>query len=211
MRKSIALITAPTSEPVTLAEVKAWARIDSTDEDALINSLIISARQEVEKYLKRALITQTLELTLDMIKSAADNFIGDGTYDIAITELYSGLPREITLPYAPIQSITSVTTYDLSNTSAVYSSANYTLDIAGSRFVLNYGAIWTTNLRYSASVKIRYLAGYGTAANVPQAIKIAIMSYVQDIYESRGVCDIKSDPIANMHERLFSFRNMIRE
>lgn len=208
MRKSVVLITPPASEPVTLAEVKSWARIDSDDENTLITSLIVAARQEAEKYLKRALITQTWELTLDAGKSYLDN-LGDGVYDLPITALYSGLPDTITLPYAPIQSITSVKTFDLDNTESTFSASNYTLDTAGSRFVMNYGSIWTSNLRYEAAVKIRYVAGYGSGADVPQAIKIAIMSYVADVYESRGICDTVTDPLAKMQSSLYSYRNMI--
>ena len=41
----IKVITAPTSEPITLAEAKAQCRVDGTDEDTLITSLIGAARQ----------------------------------------------------------------------------------------------------------------------------------------------------------------------
>lgn len=208
MRYSSTLITPPSSEPVTVADVKAWARISSDDEDVLLGSLIIAARQEAEKYLKRALITQTWEYTLDNIPSYFDSIIGDGVYELPVNVLYEGLPKSITLPYAPIQSITSVTTYNLENTGTVYSSDNYTLDVAGSRLVLDYSAIWPSDLRNKASLVIRYVAGYGSASAVPQAIKIAIMSYVQEVYESRGICDVVSDPIQSMQTRLALYRNM---
>lgn len=41
----------PIVEPVTLQEAKDYLRVDFTDEDTLITSLIISARQICEKYL----------------------------------------------------------------------------------------------------------------------------------------------------------------
>lgn len=208
MRKSVVLITPPASEPVTLAEVKSWARIDSDDENTLITSLIVAARQEAEKYLKRALVSQTWELTLDAGKSSLDDMLGDGVYQLPITALYTGLPENITLPYAPIQSITSVKTFDLTNTESTFSASNYTLDGAGSRFIMNFGSIWPSNLRYEAAVKIRYVAGYGTGSDVPHAIKIAIMQYVADVYESRGICDTVIEPLAQMQSRLYSYRNM---
>ena len=53
------LIAPPGEEPVTLAEAKAWCRIDAADEDALLSALIAAARLQVESLTGRALVTQT--------------------------------------------------------------------------------------------------------------------------------------------------------
>ena len=58
------LIAPPGEEPVTLAEAKAWCRIDAADEDALVSALIAAARLQVESLTGRALITQTWRLTM---------------------------------------------------------------------------------------------------------------------------------------------------
>ena len=57
------LIAPPGEEPVTLAEAKAWCRIDAADEDALVSALIAAARLQVESLTGRALVTQTWRLT----------------------------------------------------------------------------------------------------------------------------------------------------
>jgi hypothetical protein len=59
------LIAGPGEEPVALAEAKAWCRIDSDDEDALVATLIAAARLHVEALTGRALVTQTWRLVLD--------------------------------------------------------------------------------------------------------------------------------------------------
>lgn len=192
MTRALSLVTAPASEPVSLSEVKAWARIDGSDEDALLTSLIGAARESVEQYLRRSLITQTWKLTLDMIQSGWANDLPAGTYDMAITELYGDLPTEVTLPKGPVQSVTSVTTYDTTNTSSVYSSDNYFVN--GDRLVLNNAATWPSPLRPQASCEILYVAGYGTASSVPQAIRQAIMIASTALYESRGMCDAMDLP-----------------
>jgi hypothetical protein len=58
------LIAPPGEEPVTLAEAKAFCRIDGDDEDALVSALIAAARLQVESLSGRALLTQTWRLTL---------------------------------------------------------------------------------------------------------------------------------------------------
>lgn len=58
------LIAGPGEEPVTLAEAKAWCRIDGSDEDDLLTSLIAAARLQVESMTGRALVSQQWRLTL---------------------------------------------------------------------------------------------------------------------------------------------------
>ena len=51
------LIVAPSTEPVTLTEVKSQLRIDSTTEDTYLNTLILVAREYCELVQNRAFIT----------------------------------------------------------------------------------------------------------------------------------------------------------
>ena len=211
MRTSVILVGAPATEPCTVAELKTWARIDTSTEDSMLGDLIGAARQEAEKFLGRALVTQTWELTLDLQRSSLDALLGDGVYDLPITTLYSGLPRVITLPYAPASSITSVKTYGVDDTETTMTASTYSLDAAGSRLVLDYGISWPSDLRVEACVKIRYVTGYGAASAVPYLIKVAIMAYALALYESRGICDGQSaDPLAMLHSQLFSFKNFVQ-
>lgn len=83
------LIAAPGEEPVSLAEAKAWCRIDSNDEDDLVSALIAAARLQVESETRRALVTQSWRLTLDCPRG-----------------------RLVVLPIAPVSDVTSVTADD---------------------------------------------------------------------------------------------------
>lgn len=62
---ALKLITPPASEPVTLQEAKNHLRVDVSDDDSLISTLITVARQKAEEFTRRSLITQTWELSLD--------------------------------------------------------------------------------------------------------------------------------------------------
>jgi hypothetical protein len=186
-RHTLTLVTPPTDEPVTLSEVKSWSRIDTDDDDALVQQLIASARYQAEQYLRRSLLTQSWKLTHDLGRSLANDQIGEGTYDLPISILYGVLPRDIELPKGPIQTITSVTTYALDNTSSVYDPSLYFLDQAGERLVLNIGAIWPANMRPRAAAEFLYVTGYGDdPSDVPQPIKTGIMIHVASLYEQRG-------------------------
>lgn len=83
------LIAGPGEEPVSLAEAKAWCRIDSNDEDDLVSALIAAARLQVESETRCALVTQSWRLTLDCPRG-----------------------RLVVLPIAPVSDVTSVTADD---------------------------------------------------------------------------------------------------
>lgn len=190
-RRSVTLVTAPAVEPVSLSDAKLWAKVDDTADDDLITALIVAARESAEQFLRRSLITQTWKLAIDLSPSDCYDDLGDGVYDLPVSVLYGGLPSVIQLPKGPIQSISSVKTYDLDNTESTYSSSNYTVDTDGDRFTLNFGSIWPANLRSAAAAIITYVAGYGDAAtDVPQAIRTAILMHVQKMYDGRIVCDM---------------------
>jgi len=72
-----------TTEPVTLQEVKDWCRIDVTDDDTLITSLITAARIMCENYANLSFIKRTVTAK---IKNGLGGFVA---------------------PYGPVISITS--------------------------------------------------------------------------------------------------------
>ena len=185
LRKTLTAITPATADPVTVDELKEWGRIDSDCDDSLLAGLISSATASVELYLKRALVTQTLKMTLDL-PCRRDNWT-PGYFEMPVSALFEPLPEQIELMRAPIQSITSVTTYDLSNNGSVYSSSNYSL--IGDRLVLNSTASWPSSLRLAGAVEIVYAAGYGEANDIPQPIRTAILMTAAAMYDSRGSCD----------------------
>ena len=52
------LLTGPAVEPVSLEEAKTFLRVEHSDDDQVIGTLIASARMHVEAQAKIALITQ---------------------------------------------------------------------------------------------------------------------------------------------------------
>lgn len=68
--RSLTRVTPPTVEPVTLSEAKAHCRVDATEDDAYLATLIRAAREWVEAYLDRTLVRTQWEVRMD------DVFVG---------------------------------------------------------------------------------------------------------------------------------------
>lgn len=150
------------TEPVSRAEAKLYLRLDSSAEDTQIDSFIKTARTWVEQYTNKSLITQTWELILDYLQD------------------------EIPLKYAPVQSITSVKTYDDDNIASTVTNTYYRLDTYSGKIFRNTNYYYSDyEQRENGAVLIEYIAGYGAAANVPDVFKSAILHIVSNLYNKR--------------------------
>ena len=197
-RHSVTVVTPPAAEPVTLAEAKAWLRIDGTAEDTIITSLISEAREIAETYTRRAFITRTLKLTLDAWpRRAGQEPWWDGVREMALSELSQAtIATAVPLPFAPLNEITSVKTFDSDDTESVMSPADYQEDTAGSRLCLKRNASWPSNLRPHAGIEIEYIAGYGEAgSNVPFTLRRAILIIAAALYHNRECGDMPDDAV----------------
>ncbi len=162
------LITAPASEPVTAAELKAHLRLNTTDEDALLSHFISAARQLFETLTDRAVITSTWSLHLD------------------------AFPRVLRLPRAPLQSVTWVRYYDQSDTQVTWDAANYSVDTKREpgRVVPK---VWFPDWRIfpvypplsykvSPKIEVRFVAGW---SSVPALVKQAILLLAAHYFQRR--------------------------
>lgn len=183
--QSVKVTTQPAIEPLAVTDAKAFLRIDSTAEDDLIAELIAAAREFCEEYTRRKFISTGCTLTLDRFPYSHNEKWWDGVREIAMSEL-RGACDYIKLPFAPVVSVASLTSYDVDNTSAVFDSSNYSVDTVGSRIYLNQNSQWPSNIRDFNAVSIVYTAGYGaTPADVPSAIRHAIKLTVAAMYDNR--------------------------
>ncbi|MDR3450740.1 MAG: head-tail connector protein [Alphaproteobacteria bacterium] len=183
---SFSLVMPPSVEPVLLADAKQQARIDTSADDALVTALITAARQWAEKYTGRAFITQTWQLTLDLWPGASEHY-WDGMRQGPVTALDQ--VNYISLPKAPLQSVTSVNYYDNADNATLWNAGNYFVDSVREpgRLALRLGAVWPVPSRLSNGIVITYVAGYGNdGTSVPEPIKTAIRQLVAHWYEYRG-------------------------
>ncbi len=188
------LVTPPTAEPITAADLRLHLRTDAADfPDA--GTYITDARQEIETITGVAFLTQTWRLALDCWPAGGEQW-WDGVREGAISELYgANTLRSIALPRWPLASITSVTTYDEASNSTAVTVANvFDVDTYRNpgRLTLKRGQTWPVALRGSNAIEIVYVAGYTSAANVPAPMKRAVRQLAAYLYAHRGdECDPK--------------------
>lgn len=150
------LIIQPSSEPVTLADVKTQLGITDANSDALIVRRIIGARRWAENYTRRSFITRTIEVRMN--------------------HFY----ERIELPFSPVASIVSVKYVDDAGAIQTIAPGNYVFDdypmVPFVRPAFNVS--WPTPRAEENAVRIQYVAGYGVATDVPEEIREAIILIV---------------------------------
>lgn len=160
-------IAAPATALISTAAAKNHLRVDTSDDDDLIDQIIDAATGRAEEHTSRQFITATWRLTLDSWPGG----------DI------------IRLPRPPVQAVTSVQFEKADGTTGTVDSGDYFLDSDSEpgRLVLADGKSWPSDeLRPAAAVKVTYTAGYGDdAADVPGPITSAVKLIIGSLYEHR--------------------------
>lgn len=183
MRWAMQQTVPPTSEPVTLDEVKLSARIDIDDDDALISDLITTARLYIENVTGISMMTQTWVEYLD-------RFPRPNAYE---TWPWHALPATILIPRYPVQSVTSITYIDQNYATQTVDPSTYTTDLVSRlprlapKQLTSQG--WPTNspliVPMQDSVQVTFVSGYASQAAVPQTLKLAVKLLVGLWYQNR--------------------------
>lgn len=170
--QSVAVTTAPDTEPVTAAEAKNWLKVDHSADDDLISSLITAARQAVEEYTGIKLYTQVITEKWDRLPSS--------------NKVYNQFGA-ISLSTWPVQSIDSISYVDDAGDSQTWSSSNYTTDLAArpARISPAFDAHWPTVRFQMSAFTVVYTAGYSSTANIPDTIKTAMRLMITHWYDNR--------------------------
>jgi uncharacterized phiE125 gp8 family phage protein len=175
------VVTPPAAEPLSTAEAKLHLRVDHSADDALISALIVAAREHVENYLAGSLVEQTRAVYLSAWPYAP-----------------------FRLPCGPVQSIDSVKYRDSDGVEHTVSEDLYYLS-PGGELARKPAKTWPTGRLYGpGAIEITYTTGYPPQvtvipgegddpdteetdydANIPQAIKQAMLLLIGEWYEQR--------------------------
>lgn len=177
---TLVMTNGPDLEPITVAEAKAHLRIDGSEEDALIASLIITSRLHIEAALGLALVAQSWSYFIDRWPRS----------------------RAVVLPLKPIQSISQVRVWAADGSAQTLPATSYLLDGLGSppRLVWHGAASAPVPGRVANGIEIGLEAGYGAAAaDVPAPLRQALLLLVAHWYEFRAPVEIGASDVEVPH------------
>lgn len=160
------LKTPPTGEIVTTAEMKAQLRVENADEDAVIASHVQAATEHFDGYksiLRVCLLDQVWE---------------------EYSEEFSDV---MALHFENVKSIESLKYFDKDDAEQTIDPSNYAL------LQTKTGSVVCFDPNYSFpqlrdrrdAVTVEYTAGFGEAADVPKAIKQAVVLTAASYYSNR--------------------------
>jgi len=165
-------ITAPTTEPISLATARLHLRLDTSGsppahpDDSLVTSLITAVRQNAEDYTGLKIANGTYEMRADSFKDFESN-----------------------LQTWPVTSITSVSYVDLNDETKTLTSSDYVLDTYTRPARLKPSL---TKIVFPAAkeVTIRFVAGFtdGQSPNpypMPKPLESAMLLMLGHLYDNR--------------------------
>lgn len=187
IRERLSLLSAPAIEPVSEAEALAHLRVSSEDELALLHGCMRAARQMVENWTDRAMISQGWRWMLDAWPGGDGGMWWDGVRDGAIR---NGTARFIEMPKAPLLSVSAITLFNDADQGTIWPAANYFVDTASlpGRLVLRNAAVAPSPQRAANGLQIDFTCGYGPSpGDVPAPLRQAILMLAAHYFENREV------------------------
>jgi uncharacterized phiE125 gp8 family phage protein len=157
------LITGPTSEPIPLFDAKLHLKVDVPDDDVLISSLIVAAREVVEGYTNLQLLPAVWETNI------------------------SSFNERIQLFKSPVTEIVSINYKDEDGADATLATDIYTYDFSYNvgTISLAYEKQWPSVYYGKNNIRIRFKAGFQDSTKIPQSIKQAMLLMIGSWYENR--------------------------
>lgn len=158
-------LTPPAQEPVSLSEARQFLRLDQSEEDGLLATLITAARLMVEAASGRCLIDQGWRLVLDRWPDGG----------------------ELRLPLSPVGSISAGRVYDLLGEAQPVATGALQLDRSADPPLIRVVGQVPEIGRAHGAIEIDVVAGYGAAADaVPALLRQAVLRLAARWFEQRG-------------------------
>lgn len=157
---------APAEPVVSLEEMKQHLRVDFSDDDGVIDALIGAAVGHLDGWsgiLGRALVTQTWRQAFPRFSSC----------------------NVMRLPLAPVKEVVTVSYQDGDDEYQLLPDTAWQVltDELGSYLTLRPGQSWPYTYDRPDAVGVTFRAGYGAPDEVPNGIRVAIMTHVKMHYD----------------------------
>jgi uncharacterized phiE125 gp8 family phage protein len=164
---SARLLTPPAVEPWTVGEAKEFLRVATDDDDAIIASLIASARGQVEAQARCLLISQTWRI-------ARNAWPADG---------------RLSLRFAPLRAVIAARVFNTAGLATSIDPESFVIDGAG----VVSAPPWSLPPpgRAVAGIELDIEAGFGASPeDVPELLRHAVRILVAHGYDNRGLVAI---------------------
>lgn len=148
------------AEPLTLSEAKAHLRKLTDDEDTLITSYIVAAREWVENYTGHILVSRT------------------------ITETFSAFGDYLSLRYRPVTALGDIDYFDADGDATVYEGGVLRTHAYPAKVYPPTGTTFPT-IGTDTGITVEYTAGYDSG-DVPTVFKQAMRLLIGHWYERRA-------------------------
>lgn len=157
MLEDVQVISSPAKLAIDKNLVLSYLKLNTNDDDAIIDTLMNSVIEATENYLQRKLVTQTVQV------------------------LYADFDLRVELPYGPHQAINSVQ-FVSDNNMIDTLTVDEDYVVKG----LQDKTIWLSQLPYYQQLRVEFVAGYGDDFKaVPTPIHDAMLREVLNRYNNR--------------------------
>lgn len=158
-------VAAAAGEPLTAADVRDYLRIDGGDLDGQIADWIIGARGRIERTTGTRLLTQTVKLQA-------------GSFD----DLSA-------LPIGPVTAIQAITYQDAAGQAQPLDASAW--ELFGGELAWGIrpaaGRRWPAARAVPGAIAVTAVVGYGAAAAIPGAVRIAMLQLVRGLMDGVDV------------------------
>ncbi len=205
MTTSYIVLTPPSAEPLSLADAKAFMRVDYGDEDTLIEQLITDARQEAEKITNRALASQTIRAIIKPDATAEGSLSGPVDHPTdpwVLAERVTAIPYgfygpSFKLPMSPVNTM-SIVEYQLtpfdddSSGSTIWTTLTPTNNIGNANYRLDTetdpSTIYLRSPLAATRFRLTYTAGY--SGSLPGHLMTLLKRLVSHWYNNREDAEV---------------------
>jgi len=151
-------ITEPSELPVNILDARRHCAITDDTHDVLLNGLLSSATEWVERHLNARIMLQTVRLSLPEFPAY--------------------------LPIYPVQSVDSVKYDDVDGAEQTVDPSGYSVSLSGIRPVISPTDEWPSlSGKKPNPVRMELTVGFEKA---PEPVKTAILVMVQEMFANRG-------------------------
>ena len=183
----VTVVTAESADLISVTDIKRQLRINTSDSthDTILAVMRDAAIETAKQYLNRSLVNRTLKLSLDTVPYQED--VLPNREGITTGPYLTNRKREVSLPFSPLVSVSSVKTYDDDDTATTMATSKYYVDTSSAigPVILRTGETRPDMLRVGNALEITYVAGYGVAAtDTPTSIRQGALILAAHLFEN---------------------------